>query len=91
MDKHKKDLKVLEAAHHAWVALASARERRRRYLRYTYGDQWSDVTRDRFGNLTTEGELFADGGRAPVTNNLIRRMVKAVVGRYRMEIGRAHV
>lgn len=85
MDKHKKDLKVLEAGHHAWVALASARERRRRYLRYTYGDQWSDVTRDRFGNLTTEGELFADGGRAPVTNNLIRRMVKAVVGRYRMD------
>lgn len=54
-------------------------------MRYTYGDQWSDVTRDRFGNLTTEGELFADGGRPPVTNNLIRRMVKAVVGRYRMD------
>ena len=85
MDKNKKDLRVLEAAHRAWVALASARERRCRYLRYTYGDQWSDVTRDRFGNLTTEGELFADGGRPPVTNNLIRRMVKAVVGRYRMD------
>ena len=60
MDKHKKDLKVLEAAHHAWVALASARERRRRYLRYTYGDQWSDVTRDRFGNLTTAGDKQSD-------------------------------
>lgn len=77
--------KVLEQAHSAWVRMEPLRERRRRYVRYTYGDQWSDPAQDRFGNIVTEGELFSAGGRRPpLSNNLIRRMVKAVVGRYRM-------
>ncbi len=75
---------VLEAAHNAWVRLAPMRARRRRYLRYTYGDQWSDPAKGRDGEITTEGELATVGGRKPLTNNLIRRLVKTVVGRYRM-------
>ena len=34
--------RVLEAAHKAWLAIADFRRRRRRYIRYTYGDQWVD-------------------------------------------------
>lgn len=74
---------ILEAAHKAWVRLAPMRARRRRYVRYTYGDQWSDPATDSEGNITTEGELATVGGRRPLTNNLIRRLVKTVVGRYR--------
>lgn len=77
---------VLEAAHRAWVRMAPLRQRRRRYLRYTYGDQWSDTVTDRDGRRVTEREQLTLGGRAPLTNNLIRRMVKAVVGRYRMSL-----
>ncbi len=33
---------ILEAAHRAWLRLEPARERRRRFARYTYGDQWGD-------------------------------------------------
>lgn len=75
---------VLEAAHDAWMRLAPVRERRRRYLRYTYGDQWSDPAVGPDGEITTEGELATSGGRKPLANNLIRRLVKTVVGRYRM-------
>ncbi|MBD5224718.1 MAG: hypothetical protein HDS68_01955 [Bacteroidales bacterium] len=74
---------ILEAAHRAWVRLAPVRTRRRRYVRYTYGDQWSDPATDSEGNPTTEGALATVGGRRPLTNNLIRRLVKTVVGRYR--------
>lgn len=77
--------RVLEEAHAAWVRMGTLRARRERYLRYTYGDQWSDPVRKRNGKIVTEGEQFAAGGSAPLTNNLIRRMVKAVVGRYRMD------
>lgn len=77
---------VLELAHAAWVRLEETRARRRRYTRYTYGDQWSDIVRDRKGNPITEREQLTVGGREPLGNNLIRRMVKAVVGRYRMGI-----
>lgn len=76
---------MLEQAHAAWERMAKIRDRRRRYVRYTYGDQWSDPAKDRHGLTVTEGELFSAGGRRPpLSNNLIRRMVKAVVGRYRM-------
>ena len=77
--------RVLDTAREAWVRMAPARERRRRYVRYTYGNQWSDLVRRRDGCVVTERELLTVGGREPLSNNLIRRMVKAVVGRYRME------
>lgn len=78
--------RILENAHAAWVRMAPLRERRRRYVRYTYGDQWSDPAVGRDGRLTTEGELATVGGRRPLTNNLIRRLVKTVVGRWRQSL-----
>lgn len=78
--------RILETAHAAWVRMAPMRERRRRYVRYTYGDQWSDPAVGRDGRVTTEGELATVGGRRPLTNNLIRRLVKTVVGRYRLSL-----
>lgn len=87
---------ILEAARDAWERMAPLRERRRRYCRFTYGDQWSDLTPDRLdpqeklrlapltASITEEEEAIRSGCK-PLTNNLIRRMVKAVVGRFRME------
>lgn len=76
---------LLEAARAAWERMAPARSRRRRYCRYTYGEQWSDPVRSFEGGITTEGELARESGQQPLTNNLIRRLVKAVIGRFRME------
>lgn len=67
----------------AWSDLSTFRTRRKRYMRFTYGDQWSDMTRDRDNRPVTEGELARSLGRKPMTNNLIRRLVKCIVGRYR--------
>lgn len=75
---------ILEAAHRAWLRLEPARERRRRFARYTYGDQWGDPVMHR-GRRMTEGEAVAESGRPPLSNNLIRRLVKSVVGRYRQD------
>lgn len=76
---------LLQAARAAWDRMAPVRDRRRRFCRFTYGDQWSDTVRDREGNLLSEGEFSRRRGQQPLTNNLIRRLVKAVVGRFRME------
>lgn len=76
---------ILEAAHTAWERMAPLRARRRRYCRFTYGDQWSDTLLDRDKKIITEEEEALRSGCKPLTNNLIRRMVKAVVGRFRME------
>lgn len=74
---------LLQRAHQSWLRLADFRSRRRRHARFTYGDQWSDPATDQNGKIVTEGDLATFGGRRPLANNLIRRLVKSVVGRYR--------
>lgn len=74
---------VLAAAREAYSAQCDLRRRRMRYKRFTYGDQWGDMVRDSRGALVREGDLMAAGGRQPLTNNLIRRLVKTIVGRWR--------
>ncbi len=74
---------VLAAARDAYAAQCDLRRRRMRYKRFTYGDQWGDMVRDSRGAMVREGDLMAAGGRQPLTNNLIRRLVKTIVGRWR--------
>ncbi len=74
-----KDEAILRVAHETWMQNNDMRQRRARYKRFTYGDQWGDIE--------TSGKTAADKaraqGREPITNNLIRRMVKTVIGRFR--------
>ena len=77
------NLQVLTAARDAWLAASSFRQRRDRYKRYTYGDQWSDPAVDHRAHPVAEAELLSRDGRKPLTNNLIRQIVKIVIGRYR--------
>lgn len=74
---------ILEAAHRAWLKLADLRQRRERYKNFTYGRQWGDIIRDSDGRDICEEELASRNGRKPLTNNMIRQMVKCVIGRYR--------
>lgn len=74
---------VLRAAFEAWSAGASMRGCRERLKRYTYGRQWDDMTIDSQGNPCSEYELAVRSGHRPLTNNLMRRLVKTVVGRFR--------
>lgn len=73
----------LQQARQAWDAHEGARRRRLRYKRYSYGDQWSDMVRDHRGRLMREAEMIRLSGQQPLTNNLIRRMIKAIIGRWR--------
>lgn len=79
-------MRVLAAAGKAWNEGASLRQRRERYKRFTYGDQWSDVVTDADGTVMTEGDLERRRGKRPMSNNLIRRLVKCIVGRFRMMV-----
>lgn len=74
---------LLRAAYDAWMAATTLRANRERYKRYTYGDQWSDLVADGKGSTVREESLMIRHGHRPLTNNLLRQLVKAVVGRYR--------
>ena len=42
---------ILRQAYNAWSSAAGLRERRARYKRYTYGDQWSDLVLSSKGHI----------------------------------------
>lgn len=73
---------MLSQATKHWAALQPYRNERLRCKRYTYGDQWKDlVSVD--GRRITEEQLIREEGNAPLKNNLIRRIVRNVVGVFR--------
>ena len=77
--------RVLHAAYRAWMNAAGLRQARLRNKRFTYGDQWGDLVRDHEGRMMTEGELLASQGCESITNNMIRQLVKTIIGRFRSQ------
>ena len=77
--------RVLHAAYQAWMSAAGLRQARLRNKRFTYGDQWGDLMREYDGRMVTEGEHFANQGCETITNNLLRQLVKTIIGRFRTQ------
>lgn len=76
-------MNYIEMALSAWRDGELLRQRRHRYKDYTYGRQWSDPAHEPGAQSMTEGEMAASIGFRPHTNNLIRQLVKCVVGNFR--------
>lgn len=75
---------VLMEAQHYWNQMDKFRQERQRNKRYTYGDQWKDrICVD--GKSMTEEEYIMKQGSVPLKNNLIRRLVRNVLGVYRSQ------
>lgn len=74
---------ILEKAYRAWCRCSDLRARRNRCKRFTYGDQWNDPVENIDGTVTSEYEFLLRSGKRPYTNNLLRQLVKSVVGRFR--------
>lgn len=75
---------VLLLAQQYWNNLNNFRRERERNKNYTFGKQWSDmVTVD--GQTMTEEAYIQSQGSIPLKNNLIRRLVRNVLGVYRSQ------
>ncbi len=79
---------MLEEARYFWLSSTDFRLRRERCKRYCYGDQWGDLVRVD-GQWVKEEQYIRSLGSEPLKNNLIRRMVKQVLGLYRQEMGKS--
>ena len=78
-------LTPFQKAQDCYSRMSQFRNARFRFKRFTYGSQWDDWVRDPHGNWISEGELASRNGRVPLTNNLIQRVVKTIVGHFRTE------
>ncbi len=79
---------VLMEANYYWNQMNDFREERERNKRYTYGYQWDDivtVNEDGCIKKMTEGEYIKKQGNVPLKNNMIRRLVRNVVGVFRSQ------
>ena len=75
---------VLWEAQQYWQAMETFRQDRERNKNYTYGRQWDDwICVD--GKMTREEDYIKSQGNVALKNNLIRRMVQAVLGVYRSQ------
>ncbi|MDE6716786.1 MAG: hypothetical protein K2J70_01215 [Muribaculaceae bacterium] len=74
---------LLERARRCWEALGDFRTERDRCKRFTYGDQWSDRMPGPDGRHVKEEAYIASQGHLPLKNNLIRRLVRNVLGVFR--------
>lgn len=73
---------VLLEAQRCWDAMGPFRRERHRMWRYVKGDQWGDyITVD--GKTMTEETYIKKQGNVPLKNNLMRRLVRNVLGVYR--------
>ena len=75
---------ILTEAQHYWMMMSDFRKERQRNKRYTYGKQWDDIICVD-GTVMTEEEYIKSQGNVPLKNNLIRRLVRSVLGVYRSQ------
>jgi hypothetical protein len=75
---------ILMEAQYYWNQMEDFRKDRERNKRYTYGFQWDDmICVD--GKSMSEEEYIKSQGNVPLKNNLIRRLVRSVLGVYRSQ------
>ncbi len=80
---------ILFEAQRYYNNMDNFRKRRERNKRYNFGDQWGDTieikSKNGFVRRLTEEQYIRLQGSEPLKNNLIRRLVKNVLGVYRSQ------
>lgn len=73
---------VLTDAYNAWKNLDRFRATARRYKDFVFGDQWGDLVKTRGGRFKTERQTIIDQGNAPLSNNILRGLMRSISGLY---------
>jgi hypothetical protein len=84
--------RLLTLASQYWDSASAFRLRRRRARMYYRGDQWGELIYNSITKtITTEAQYLRDQGRIPFKQNIIRTLVKNVVGQYRSNPSKSSV
>ena len=75
---------ILLEAQNYYTAMYRFRKDRERNKRYNYGDQWGDIVCVD-GKKMTEEQYIMSQGNIPLKTNLIRRLVRNVIGVFRSQ------
>lgn len=88
MENNANSTAAFTAARDAWHGASELRSTRRMLKQFTYGRQWDAIAESarRGAALADLEKNFLKDGRRPLTNNLVRSLVKSVVGRFRKNL-----
>lgn len=75
---------ILLEARRSWDSMARFRKDRERNKRYTYGRQWDDLIHVD-GKTVREEDYIASQGNVALKNNIIRKIVRTLLGVYRQQ------
>lgn len=78
-----RDLSLFDEARSAWEAISHYRTQRERNRNYTFGKQWNDPVTLPDGRVVTEEQYLREQGKVPLKNNMIRQLIKSVLGQFR--------
>lgn len=78
------NMKALWRYKQYWDNNSDFRKNRKRYEKYTYGDQWSDKI-EVGGRMITEEMNIKMQGKIPLKNNMIHPLINSVVGVFRSQ------
>ena len=81
-EKKKEDIARLQRYAQMWDNLRTFRKNAVRNKNFTFGKQWEDKVRVN-GRYISEEENIIRQGKAPLINNMLRQLVKTVVGAFR--------
>jgi len=82
-DRTVENQRLLERCSEYWSSLDDFRSRRERARRYERGDQWFEQIQNDDGEWITEEELILSENRLALKQNVIRQLVKNLLGQYR--------
>ena len=76
--------RLLSEAQNYWDSIADIRDRDEKNRMYSRGDQWAEIIEDPdTGEAITEEDYLKNQGKVPFKQNIIRQLVKNLLGQYR--------
>jgi len=82
-DMQSENWKTLELCRQYYESLDDFRERRKRARKYHRGDQWHELVKNEAGETVTEEAYIMDRGKIPFKQNVIRQLMRSLLGQYR--------
>lgn len=78
------NLELLERCRRAWESLSEFRVRRKKMVRYYWNDQWHEkIKHPETGKFVREDEYMKEKGKIPFVQNIVRQIIKNLIGQYR--------
>lgn len=82
-DASEENRRLLEQCRLDWDSLYDFRRRRLRSRKYYQGDQWHELMLSETGRIITEKEYINSQGKPAFVQNIIRQIVRNMLGQYR--------